>query len=360
MKKAFSLARKGAGTVSPNPLVGAVVVKQHRVIGRGFHRKAGEPHAEFLALEEAGKRAKNATLYVSLEPCSHFGRTPPCVERILESGVRRVVAPMEDPDSRNSGKGFKRLKNAGIDVSVGTGRVRAEEINEIYLHFTRTKKPFTLLKSALSLDGKIATKRGESRWITSERARQMVHRQRFEFDAVMVGIGTVLSDDPLLTVRTYSRKKKVRRIVLDTSLRIPERSKILNSFDEGDLTIFTSGKAPKKKKKILEEKGAVVITLPVSEGKISLSRVMKNLADRGMTSVLLEAGSELSWNSLAEKIVSKVQFIYGTIIIGGREAYPAVGGRGTARIGDALRLEKLKIYHLGPDIVVEGKPDYRF
>jgi diaminohydroxyphosphoribosylaminopyrimidine deaminase/5-amino-6-(5-phosphoribosylamino)uracil reductase len=325
-------------------------------VGRGYHRKAGEPHAEILALEEAGQKARGATLYVSLEPCSHFGRTPPCADRIAASGIRRVVAPMEDPNPRVAGRGFDRLRKAGIALTVGPGRERAEEINEIYLHFIRTRRPFTLLKSALSLDGKIATGAGESRWITSEKARRMVHRQRFEYDAVMVGIGTVLSDDPLLTIRQYRRKKPVQRIVLDSALRIPEKSKILNSFDQGGLIIFTSGRAALRKKERLQARGARIFSVPAAGGRLSLTAVMKKLAALGVTSVLLEAGSALAWSALADKIVTKVQFIYGTIIIGGTKAYPAIGGEGAARLRDAFRLDRMKVFSLGEDIVIEGRP----
>jgi diaminohydroxyphosphoribosylaminopyrimidine deaminase/5-amino-6-(5-phosphoribosylamino)uracil reductase len=358
MRQAFMMARKGAGTVSPNPLVGAIVVKGDHVVGRGYHRKAGEPHAEVLALEEAGRRTRGATLYVSLEPCSHTGRTPPCVDRILDSGIKRVVAPIKDPHPLVSGRGFTRLMKAGIDVSVGAGREKAEEVNEIYLHFTRTKKPFILLKSALSLDGKIATRKGDSKWITSDRARRMVHRQRFEFDAVMVGIGTILSDDPLLTIRQYHRRKCVKRILLDTRLRIPEQSRILNSFDQGELLIFSSREAPQRKRRLLEGKGAHVFPVRTVRGRISLSRVTEILAGLGITSVLLEAGRELSWNALEEKIVTKVQFIYGTIIIGGMDAYPSVGGKGVEYLRDAFKLKNIKFFRLGNDFVLEGRPVY--
>ena len=359
MKRAISLSRRGAGMVSPNPLVGALIVKKGRVIGEGYHRRPGGGHAEVLAIEEAGKKASGATLYVTLEPCCHFGRTPPCTDRIIASGIQRVVAPMEDPNPDVGGKGFRRLRKEGIKVTVGVQQELAERTNEIYFHTVRTRGPFVLLKSALSLDGKIATSGGHSRWITSEKARQSVHRLRYEMDAVMVGIGTVLIDDPLLTVRDYSQKKCIRRIVLDTYLRMPSHSRLLKSLDEGEVIIFTSKRAPEGRKKRLEKKGGIIYSVPARKGKLSLPAVMKKVSDLGITSVLLEAGSELAWAALEAKIVTKVYFFYGTIILGGTGAPPAVGGRGVSLLRHAIRLESVKISKLGEDFLLEGRPLYK-
>ena len=358
MREALRLAAKGRGQTSPNPMVGAVIANGGRIIGRGYHHRAGGPHAEVIALKQAGGRAQGSTLYVNLEPCCHQGRTPPCTEAIIPAGVGRVVTAIIDPNPLVNGKGIRKLRRAGIQVEVGLLEEKAKRLNESYLKFITTGKPFVTLKLALSLDGKIATQTGgsrsvESRWISGQEARAYVHRLRQQCDAVMVGIGTVLADDPELTARSPSGKKKVPvRIVVDSRGRLPLKARILNPPD--GTIVATTHQATKAKVENLEKTGATVLILPEQAGKVNLSALMTELGKRQITNLLIEGGGELAAGALEAGIVDKIVFIIAPKIIGGQKAPTAVEGKGISRLTDAWQLREVRVGRLGQDIKVEG------
>lgn len=356
MRMAHSLAMKARGFTSPNPLVGAVVVRGGKVVGKGYHRGAGMPHAEIVALEEAGSRARNGILYVTLEPCCHLKkRTPPCVPKVVESGVRRVVIAMEDPNPRVSGKGIRALRKKGIEVEVGVLSEKARSYNESYIKFVTTGRPFVILKVAASLDGKVSTARGESRWITGESSRKFVHQLRQQCDGILVGIGTVLSDDPLLTVRLP--KQPIRepfRIVLDTRLRFPLKAKMIRKADPSKTIIVTGRKGSKAKQKALEERGVRVLREKSDQGGIDMLSLIKKLGGMSLTSLLIEGGPKINASALASKIVNKVIFFLAPKIIGGTQAKGAIAGNSPESLKKALSLERMKVTPMGKDWMVEG------
>ena len=358
MRLALRLARRGMGTTSPNPLVGAVVVRGGRIVGRGFHRRAGEPHAEVLALRSAGKKAQGATLYVTLEPCNHFGKTPPCTDAILKAGVRKVVAGMRDPNPLVSGGGIRRLRKAGIEVEVGGLEEDCRNLNAPFRKYITTRMPYVTLKGALTLDGKIATPSGDSRWVSSAESRQEVHRLRRGVDAVMVGIGTVLKDDPLLNVRLSRPKSRHQplRIVVDSRLRIPLTSKLVQTASQFPTLIAATRAASPTKTRRLEKGNVEVWALPKdSRGKVNLRVLMKKLAERGIVSVLLEGGGQLNASALRERLVDRILFFYAPKVAGGVKAPGVIGGEGVRRMRDAVPLELLRVRRIGPDLLVEAK-----
>ncbi|MBI5598970.1 MAG: bifunctional diaminohydroxyphosphoribosylaminopyrimidine deaminase/5-amino-6-(5-phosphoribosylamino)uracil reductase RibD [Deltaproteobacteria bacterium] len=373
MRLALNLARKGLGSTSPNPAVGSLVVKEREIVGRGWHRKAGLPHAEVIALNEAGGRAKGADLYVTLEPCVHYGRTPPCVEAVIKSGVKRVFIGCIDPNPVVAGRGIKKLKRAGIKAASGILEKECRSLNEAYLKYITTGLPFVLLKLASSLDGRIATKGGESKWITSLPARRYVHRIRSIVDCVMVGSGTVIKDNPGLTVRLVKGRNPARAVV-DSGLKIPLSAiffsptgvrNLSRPFGErvggapirrmgrGKIFVFTTGKADRRKIKLIEEKGAEVITVPATKDGVSLKRVLKELGKREVTSVMLEGGARLSAGALKEGVVDKVVFMIAPKIIGG-DGVPSIGALGIKGIKKAFKIRDMKTKRVGEDIMVEG------
>ena len=356
MGEALALAAQARGRTSPNPMVGGVVVKDDLIIGRGYHARAGLHHGEVVALEDAGARAQGATLYVTLEPCCHYGkRTPPCTKAIIAAGVRRVVAAMRDPNPLVSGQGLEELRHAGIEVTVGVLEEDAARLNEVYVKFVTTKRPFVLLKVAASLDGKIATVTGESRWITNERSRLLVHQLRDQMDAVMVGINTVLRDDPLLTTRLPEGEgKDPIRIVVDSSLRIPLDAKLLTSSIMACAMIATTAEAPAEKRIQLEARGAKVLVVEGAGPRVSLRGLMDLLGSLEITSLLLEGGGELHDAALRAGIVDKVLFFLAPKLIGGRVAPTAIGGEGCAWLREAVILERVKVQMLDDDLCVEG------
>lgn len=359
MGLALRLARKGLGTASPNPLVGAVVVRGNRVVGRGFHRRAGEPHAEVLALQEAGEQARGATLYVTLEPCNHFGRTPPCTEAVLKAGIRRAVVGMKDPNPRVVGGGIRRLRRAGIAVEVGGLAQACRDLNAPFCKYVTARMPFVTLKGALTLDGKIATASGDSRWVTSPGSREEVHRLREAADAVMIGIGTALKDDPLLNVRLSRRepKRQPLRIVVDSRLRIPSTSQLVRTASRYPTLIATTGAASPSKIRRLERKGAEVWVLPrTRRGKVRLGVLMKRLGERGVLSILLEGGAELNAAAVREGLVDRFLFFFAPKIAGGAKALGMIGGEGVRRMGEAMPLELVRTRRIGPDLLVEARP----
>ncbi|MDH7499778.1 MAG: bifunctional diaminohydroxyphosphoribosylaminopyrimidine deaminase/5-amino-6-(5-phosphoribosylamino)uracil reductase RibD [candidate division NC10 bacterium] len=355
MERALSLAARGKGRTSPNPMVGAVVVKQGLVVGEGYHLRAGSDHAEVMALREAKESAADATLYVSLEPCCHYGRTPPCTERIIESRIRRVVASMLDPNPLVCGKGFARLKEAGLQVEWGLMEEESRRLNEAYVKWVTTGMPFVILKGAVSLDGKIATRSGESKWITGEAARQKVHQLRSEVDAVMVGIGTILKDDPQLTTRLPSGEgKDPLRIILDTALRLPPDSKVVRTDSQAGTLLVTSLLSPPEKLEELRSCGVEVWTMEEEGGRIPLRPLLKRLGEREITSLMIEGGSELNAAALEEGIADKVILFLSPRLIGGASAPSWIGGKGIERLEGCWSLKNISLERVGDDIMIEG------
>ncbi len=355
MAQALALAARGVGTTSPNPPVGVVIARRGRVIGAGYHRRAGGPHAEVLALRRAGPGARGATLYVTLEPCCHLEkRTKPCVPLIIQSGIRRVVVATRDPNPKVLGRGLTALRRAGLQVEEGVGREEADRLIEPYRIRIRTGRPFVTLKVAATLDGKIATARGESRWITGAEARKVVQRLRAQSDAVLVGIGTVLTDDPSLTVRRgQARGRSPQRIVLDPSLKIPLTATVLTDGKVPSLVVTTSA-GPAAKRATLEKIGAEVLVLPARRGRVQWRTLLSELGRRGVTLLLIEGGAEVNASALRERAVDRVLFFLAPKLLGGRDAKGAIGGLSPVRLSDALQLKRVSVMRVGPDVLVEG------
>jgi diaminohydroxyphosphoribosylaminopyrimidine deaminase/5-amino-6-(5-phosphoribosylamino)uracil reductase len=355
MHRALELAAQARGRTSPNPMVGAVLVRDNQLVGEGFHAYAGSDHAEVVALREAGPAATGATLYVSLEPCCHFGRTPPCVEQILEAGVRRVVTACEDPNPAVSGKGISALRAAGVVVDIGVLAEEAARLNEAFFTHVRTGRPFVTMKVAASLDGKIATQTGDSRWITGESARRRVHQLRNEVDACLVGIGTVLRDDPLLTTRLgITDQRDPIRVIVDNLARLPLRAKVVNRASTAPTILAVSQMAPQTKLDALRQEGVQIVVVENSPRRVSLERLMEVLGKRGILSVMIEGGAEINASALREGIVDKVLVFLAPILIGGKSTPTAVGGAGIETLSQALRLRDVRIERFDDDILVEG------
>lgn len=333
-------------------MVGAVLVKGDQVVGEGYHRQVGGPHAEVWALREAGGRAKGATLYVSLEPCCRQGRTPPCTDAIIEAGIARVVAACLDPNPRVNGAGLELLRAAGIAVEAGVMEAEARRLNQAYCKHITTGLPFVALKAAMSLDGKIATARGESKWITGERARAAAHRLRAQHDAVMVGVGTVLADDPQLTVRA-ARGRTPLRVVVDSRARTPPRARLLTA-DERPPVIAVTRDAPEARVRRLEGAGGQVWRVGARAGKVDVKRLMKKLGAEGVLSVLVEGGGTLAAAVLAAGLVDRVYFFVAPRLIGGVGALTPVEGAGVSRLAEAWRIEALQVRRVGQDLLVSG------
>ena len=359
MREALDLARKGRGLTSPNPMVGAVLVKDGEVVGRGFHTYGGLDHAEILALAEAGEKARGATLYLNLEPCTHQGRTPPCTDALIQAGVAEVVAPIEDPNPQVAGTGFRQLRAAGIEVYLASDfAAEAAKLNEPFLHLMRTGRPLVTLKSAITLDGKISAPDDNRGWITSERARAHVQELRHDHDAIVTGIGTVLADDPLLTDRTGSaRSRPLLRIVMDSQLRLPVDSKMVRSA-AGDLLVVTTSAASAERRKVLEQRSVAVEVMDGPGGRADLRGIVGWLARHDYLSLMIEAGSKLNWSALETGVVDRIFFYYGPKILGGLEALPLAGGIGRRRRSDAIRVHDITIHSIPPDeFAVEGYLD---
>ena len=357
MERGLALAAKGAGHVSPGPLVGCVMVSPSgEVVGEGLYVYENLKHAETYALEQAGERARGATAYVSLEPHAHHGRTPPCTDALINAGVSRVVSPIEDPNPKVSGKGFAHLRAAGVEVAVGLLAREARKLNEKYLHFMATGGPFVHLKLAASLDGKLATRTGESQWITGPESRARVHELRHEYDAILVGAGTALADDPLLTDRSGKpRRQPLARVLLDESLKISVNAKLIATAAEAPLIIFAGQKAESTKLDLLRSSG-VEIVCDESNGR-DLQAVLSELGGRSIQSVLVEGGAGIAGKLLEAGLVNKVSFFLTPIIIGGQDAPGAIGGGGIERLADAPKLHDLEIVRRGEDIEVTGYRD---
>jgi diaminohydroxyphosphoribosylaminopyrimidine deaminase/5-amino-6-(5-phosphoribosylamino)uracil reductase len=336
MRRALELAARGLGETNPNPVVGCVVVRKGRAVGEGFHARAGGPHAEVLALDRAGAAARGATLYVNLEPCAHDGRTPACSPRVAASGVRRVVVGLRDPNPLVDGRGLALLRRSGIEAEVGVLAAEARRINERFLAAARMWRPFVLLKAALTLDGRIATARGESKWITSPAQRREARRLRRLHDGVLVGVGTVLADDPMLLPEPRVRRP-FQRMVLDSRLRIPLESRLVASARAAPLWVVTLGQ-PGPRQRQLESLGVTVLNAPASRGRVPLPWAMRELRNRGIWSLMVEGGSEVLGSFLREELFDQVALFRAPVLLGGRESLPAFGGPDPKRIGDAVRM----------------------
>lgn len=355
LQMAYGLAEKAKGWASPNPYVGAVVVKRDVIAGYGYHEKPGQPHAEALAFQRAGSLSHNSTVYITLEPCVHWGRTPPCVDIILQAKPKKVVISALDPNPLVFKKGIRKIREAGIEVSLGLLEGKNRRLNETYIKYITKKIPFVVAKVAVSLDGKMATKKFSSQWISSSKTREYIHLLRGEFDAVMIGINTLLKDDPQLTVRHPNwRRKYLARIILDSRLRFPLRAKILNTIAQGKIFVFTLPQSSEKKAEALRKKGVEVIFLPLSASKIDLEKVLIWLGKQQISSVLIEGGALLLTSMLEEKLVDKIFVSISPKLIGGKNAPSFLQGKGVNLIKDSLRLKKISSFEIDEDIFVEG------
>jgi diaminohydroxyphosphoribosylaminopyrimidine deaminase/5-amino-6-(5-phosphoribosylamino)uracil reductase len=354
MEMAYGLAEKARGRTGPNPLVGAVVVRDGRVVGHGFHEQAGKPHAEILALRMAGRAAKGATLYLTLEPCVHWGRTPPCVDTVLAAGLKRAVISAIDPNPLVHTKGIRRLEAAGLPVSLGLLKERNVELNEAYAKYITRRIPFVTLKAALTLDGKIACRTGDSKWISSAGTRDYVHLLRGEQDALMIGVNTLLVDDPLLTVRHPNwRTKGIVRVVLDSRLRFPLSAKILSTLRRGRVIVF-AGRAAAAKARALEARGVEVVFPAGGRKAWRLPDVLGELGRREVAALLVEGGSRLFTDFVENGLADKAVLTYAPRLLGGRTAPGFVGGRGVAKVGRALALKNMRSFSVEEDIILEG------
>ena len=356
MQRALDLARRAKGRTSPNPLVGAVIVKDGKVIGEGYHQKAGAPHAEVHALNAAGEDAKGATLYTTLEPCCHWGRTPPCTEGLIRAGIAQVYVGEVDPNPSVAGKGVQQLQNAGINVHVGVLRQEAADLNEVHRKYIQTGRPFVILKTAMSLDGKIATASGESQWITSEASRQRGHEVRDAVDAILVGRGTVARDNPALTTRLQDRKgQDAIRIVLDSHGRTRPDARIFNTESEAGVIMAVTPEAPTENVNTLERADAEVIAVPDAHNKVCFKSLMEILGKREITSVLIEGGSQINASALAAGIVDKVMCFIAPKLIGGQHAPGPIGGVGIQSLTEAVNLQRMRVTPIPEhDILIEG------
>lgn len=356
MALAVSLAERGRGWTSPNPVVGAVLVKGDRVIGQGWHRRCGGLHAEREALADCREAPAGATLYVTLEPCCHQGRQPPCTEAILEAGISRVVVGSADPNPLVAGKGLALLRERGITVETGVLEPECDALNPAFFHYIRTGRPYVTMKYAMTLDGKIATRTGASQWITGEEARKRVHRDRHANAAIMAGLGTVLADDPLLTCRVEGGKTPLR-VICDTHLRTPLHSQIVRTAKEVP-TVLAAGPVSPEQTAPFEGAGCRIWSLPLAEGHVNLTALMDRLGSEGVDSVLLEGGGTLNWAMLEAGLVRRVQAYIAPKLFGGAAAKTAIAGLGVALPAQALPLRGLTITPTGEDFLLEGEVDY--
>ncbi len=357
MKLALRLAAKGAGWVSPNPMVGALVVQEGQVVGRGFHKQAGAAHAEVAALRQAGAAARGADLYVTLEPCNHQGRTPPCTEAILAAGVTRVIIATPDPNPRVTGAGAQFLQSRGVTVEVGLLAQEAHGLNQAWFHWLESGRPWVIAKAACSLDGKIATAGGQSQWLTGEPARAWGHRLRHQVDAILVGIETVLSDDPQLTTRLPRGGKDPIRIVLDSTLRIPLTSRVLHLESPAPTWVACTDTAPAEKVEALKQLGAEVLVFPGHSrdaGRVPLPSLLRLLGRRQVQSLLVEGGAEVLGAFFEQKLVNQFHFFFAPKFLGGRQAPGVLGGEGIVHLKDAPQARDLVIRRIGADLLIKG------
>jgi diaminohydroxyphosphoribosylaminopyrimidine deaminase/5-amino-6-(5-phosphoribosylamino)uracil reductase len=355
LTKALELAEKGKGKTSPNPLVGALLVKEEKIIGQGYHKKAGLPHAEITALREATTSPKDSTLYINLEPCTHHGRTPPCVDAIIKAQVKRVVASMEDPNPLVNGKGFAQLKKHGIQVDVGLLKEKAENLNEAFIYYIKHKLPFVLIKAGLTLNGKLSPLKGKKEQITGAESREYVHQLRKEYDAIMVGVNTILIDDPLLTARPSNEEgTPLLRVILDSKLRTPPQARIFQAQDGGSTLIFTSSNSPKEARRALEEAGAEIIEVGHNNDMINLKEVLRQLGTREIMSLIIEGGPKLITTALREALAQKIIFIFAPKIFAHKKSLPLIDCSMLQDNHNLFHFTKMKSFPLGEDIAIEA------
>ncbi|MDF1617260.1 bifunctional diaminohydroxyphosphoribosylaminopyrimidine deaminase/5-amino-6-(5-phosphoribosylamino)uracil reductase RibD [Petrocella sp. FN5] len=356
MKKAIALAKRGVGRTNPNPMVGAVIVKEGQIIAEGYHAYYGGPHAEVNAFKNATASVVGATMYVTLEPCSHYGKTPPCANLIVEKGIGKVVVGMMDPNPEVSGRGIALLKENNIEVVVLDMGDELLKLNEIFLKYIKSKKPFCILKTAMTIDGKIATKTGESKWITNEASRKQVHQLRHQVMGIMVGVGTVIADDPSLTTRLEDGRDGIDpiRIILDTRGRIPLDAKVLTQVSEAITIVATTDLMPEVTKKAIEATGNQVMVLPIKEHQVDMIALIEVLGEQGIDSILIEGGATLNYSALQAGVVDKVIAYVAPKIFGGDLAKTPVGGIGISKVKEAILLEDLTTTICEGDIVIEG------
>ena len=364
MAEALAIAQYARGRTSPNPMVGAVVVRDGRIVGQGWHRQAGTPHAEVHALQQAGELARGATMYVTLEPCSHHGRTGPCTEAVIAAGIKKVIVAMTDPNPLVAGQGIQKLRAAGIEVVEGVMAKEAAEINEVFIKWISTNIPFIVLKSAMSLDGKIAAHTGHSQWITGSKSREFVHQLRDCYDEILVGIGTVLADNPSLTTRLEPQGKNPVRIIVDSKARIPLDAQVIT--DGLPTIVAVTTEAPQEKLEALRALGITILTTEAKQGRVDLRRLFEILGQQKITSILIEGGASINATVFAENLVDKINWFIAPKIIGGTGAPGPVGGIGIADVNQATLFEDIKMESIGEDILIsaylrnrEGRHVYR-
>lgn len=364
MRQALHIAKNALGRTSPNPMVGAVVVKNGEIVGYGWHKRAGTPHAEIHALKQAGEAAAGATLYVTLEPCCHHGRTGPCTEAVIHAGIKKVVVAMTDPNPLVAGCGLTQLRKAGIEVIEGILAKEAAQLNEVFIKWISTEMPFTVLKTAMTLDGKIATSTGDSKWITGPAARQHGHQLRSQYDGILVGIGTVLADNPSLTARIPNGKNPIR-IIVDTMARTPVTAKVV-ADQLAPTIIAVSSLAPRERVAALKNQGIEILTVPPNDFGLDLHSLFLKLGGKKITSILIEGGARINASALEANIVDKIYCFIAPKLLGGMNAPGPLGGQGIAKLSDALLLENSKTDYVGDDILIsaylrrrEGRDVYR-
>jgi diaminohydroxyphosphoribosylaminopyrimidine deaminase/5-amino-6-(5-phosphoribosylamino)uracil reductase len=352
MERALELAKMGIGRVNPNPLVGAVIVKDNEVIGEGYHECYGEAHAERNAVKNATKPVEGSTIYVTLEPCAHYGKTPPCVDLLIEKKFKKVVIGMLDPNELVAGKSIEKLKQHGIEVIVGVKEEECKRINEIFIKYITSKTPFVILKSGMSIDGKIATYTGESKWITSKESRGDSQNLRNRLHSIMVGVNTIIADDPELTCR-INNKKILNRIVVDTNLRIPLDSKVIKNEDKRTI-VATTLDADENKKQRLRSFGIKVIEVSSKNNRVDLKELVKKLGQEGIDSILIEGGGTLNFTALEENIVDKIIFYIAPKILGGENSKSSIAGQGFSKLSEAVKLSNTSYRKIGEDLIIEG------
>ena len=352
IKIAMDLALKARGQTSPNPLVGALLVKGGKIIAQGFHRRCGADHAEAAAIKKAGRRTKGASLYVTLEPCSHYGRTPPCVDLIIKSGIQKIFVGMKDPNPLMNGKSIRLLKRAGLEVKVGFLKNELKKMNESFIKYIQHKLPFVVAKFAQTLDGKIATAQGQSKWITAKEARDYGHRLRDGFDAILVGINTVLKDNPFLNAK--GKSKRIKKIILDTRLQLPLKANVFKDVKPGDVIVATTTKADQRKLELLNSKNVQVMVCPFYEGRVDLQWLFKELAKMEIASILIEGGGTMIGAALKEKLVDKMMVFIAPKIMGDQKAVSSISGFQPADVNHLPRLKDLTYRKIGDDLLMEG------
>ncbi len=359
MQRALELAAKASGRTNPNPVVGAVIVKDGKIVGEGYHRKAGTLHAEIHALNDAGFNARGATMYVNLEPCSHFGRTPPCAHAVVKAGIKRAVIAALDPNPKVAGKGIQILQDAGIDTTIGLLEEEAVRLNEVFFKYIKTQEPFVTMKTAMTLDGKIATYNGHSRWVTGDSSREYVHYLRNTYDAIMVGIGTVLKDNPCLNTRLdIDDKRDPVRVILDGNLDLPLDCNIVKSSKEQKSLVITSRINDLNKAKDLEIEGVRIIELGGDPQRLPVEKVLKVLGKLGICSILIEGGAQVNAYILEKELVDKFYWFMAPKVIGGESAPSPVAGKGKELMSEAVGIKVSEIKRFGDDICIVGYPDY--